>query len=202
MKWFCAAVVSLFLLSGLSFGQPAPRPHSIFEEAPPADSVPVRVTSAPSTAPARHAVPAAAEQAKAEQLLKELFAAEQKDPSPTARRDLAAKLLMEAERADDPTERFVILTSAKDAAAEGGDAGAINVATQKLAAEFDVDALLMKVQALKLCMPKAEGAAANGEVGSAALIAWGRRCWQIGLTLPEPPRMWRQRLRQNALIQL
>lgn len=78
--------------------------------------------SGPAPAETRLAIPAPAEQARSRKLLKEAFADDLKDRSPAARRALAAKLLKHADQVgDNPSDRFVVLVGACDAAAESGD---------------------------------------------------------------------------------
>jgi hypothetical protein len=92
---------------------------------PPAHSTPpaaeARTAPRPEVAP-RHAVPAKEDQARSRKLFKELFARDLADRSAAARRALALKLLAEAVKMTDaPTDQFVLLMAASDAAKEAAD---------------------------------------------------------------------------------
>ena len=87
-------------------------------------------------------MPTSANQARSRKLLKEAFADELKDRSPTARRTLATKLLAEADKAaDNPCDRFVLLVGACDAATEGSDLRLAGRAAEAAASLFTVNAV-------------------------------------------------------------
>ena len=120
----------------------APRP------AGPALPPPARLTTGP-----RHPVPDPAEQARALQLLRELFADEyrQADTSPAAAVELRNELLRQSQTmrrrtsADDITSRYVLLTEAISLAVSTRDfATALNVA-RDLADHYDIDGRALRL---------------------------------------------------------
>jgi len=81
-------------------------------------------------------------------MFKQAFASELKDRSPDGRLTLAAKLLTEADKvADNPSDRFVLLVGACDAATEGGDLPLARRAAESAAALYKIDATHLAVNA-------------------------------------------------------
>jgi len=134
---------------------PAPVKPDGSDTTPP--QVGTQTPSVPAAPPARRAVPAAVEQAKSRKLFKEVFAKELADRSAPSRRALAAKLLEQADTANDAaTDQFVLLVGATDAAREGSDLGLCCKAADKLAATYDVDALSIEADAAMKMKLRAE----------------------------------------------
>jgi hypothetical protein len=97
---------------------------------------------------ARRPVPAASEQAPVRKVLKEVFAEQLRDASVAGRRKLAASLLAYADKSRQvPTDQFVLLAAAVDAAVEGADLAAASAAARDMAAAFDVDPLDIRTEA-------------------------------------------------------
>lgn len=102
------------------------------------------------------AVPDSAQQAQSRKLFKETFAGELSDSSPVARRALAVKLLAEADKvADNPSDRFVLLVGACDAASEAGDLHLASQAAETAAAAYRIDAAHLSADAFLKAPPKA-----------------------------------------------
>src|SRR5262245_60920295 len=84
--------------------------------------------------------PDAAAQKNAEKLVRDIFKDEYNRKDAVSRRALAQKLIKQAgETADDPTSRFVLLSEARDLAADGGDVRTALAAAQQLAKTYAVD---------------------------------------------------------------
>jgi hypothetical protein len=142
--------------------------------APPAE--PPSVASEQRPAPIVHkpvgsrAVPSAAEQSRVRKLFKEVYARELADATAQGRRTLALKLLAEAKKSGDAAvDRFVLLMGARLAAIQAMDLGLAVRATDALAAEYDVDALKLKVDAAMKGWGKSDNAADTGDNCRAAL---------------------------------
>jgi hypothetical protein len=89
----------------------------------------------------RLAVPSPAEAAKAQQLVKELFAGDYGKTKPAERAALAVKLLRQAsDTKNDPASRFVLLYEARDMAVKAGDALTAARAAEDLAAFYQITA--------------------------------------------------------------
>jgi hypothetical protein len=98
--------------------------------------------------PGRRPVPAAAELAQSRAQMKELFAAQMADHAMPARRALAQALLDAVPRtADNPTDQYVLLGGAINAAREGASARLCFSAADQMAKLFEVDALPVKANA-------------------------------------------------------
>jgi hypothetical protein len=115
-------------------------------------------------------VPAPADQARSRKLFKEAFADELKDRSVPARRALAALLLAQADKIkDNPSDQFVLLIGARDAAAEGGDLRLAARAADLTARAYDVDALRLKTDAALKHPLRSDTPAATAENCRAAI---------------------------------
>ncbi|MFC1597742.1 WD40 repeat domain-containing protein, partial [Planctomycetota bacterium] len=91
-------------------------------------------------------VPDAVVQARAMELVKEVFGPEFKEAdTPEKRAALAGKLIGQARASRDMTEKYAILTIAKSTAIVSGDARTAFRAVAALSNNFEVDALSMKV---------------------------------------------------------
>jgi hypothetical protein len=99
--------------------------------------------------PATHRpVPPAAQLASVRRVLKDVFTEQLADRSIPARRKLATALLAQAEKSTDaPTDQFVLLAAAIDAAVEGSDLAAALRAADRMGELFDVDTLGVKSEA-------------------------------------------------------
>ncbi len=117
-------------------------------------------------------IPNAAEQARAEALVKRVLAEEYtraaKDPA--ARRQLVRLLGSQAREArDNAALRFVLLREARDQAVRCGDAPTALLLLGDLAREFAVDEPALKVEALALAQSAATTPEANRSLARAAL---------------------------------
>jgi WD40 repeat protein len=107
-------------------------------------------------------VPDEAKQVEAQKLIHDLFKEEYAKRKPADRLALAAQLLDKArETEDDPVARFVLLTEARDLAAQGGDAVAVLGAIDELARDYTIKPLEMKVVFLSAVARNAHTPAAN-----------------------------------------
>ncbi len=119
-----------------------PKNHDV---APPAVII---AEMAPPPTPARLAVPAKPEQAASRKLLKDVFAAQLADRTPSGRRKLAVALQDQAEKSRAvPVDEFVLLAAAVDSALEGASLSMAFTAADRLDKEFVVDGLAMKAEA-------------------------------------------------------
>ncbi|HWE94534.1 MAG TPA: hypothetical protein VG269_11275 [Tepidisphaeraceae bacterium] len=131
------------------------------------------VAGSPSPSRAKlAAAPSAAAQADAKKSLKELFQKEYADRSAGGRQALARALLRQAaSSSDDPGLRFVLLTEARDFAAEAGDVNAVLFASGRLVGEYEAsptDGAATAFSALrKLQLPPVQ----ESEIAIAALRA-------------------------------
>jgi hypothetical protein len=81
-------------------------------------------------------------------MFKDVFAADLANPAPVARRAVAAKLLEQAAAvSDSPSDEFVLLAGAVDAAKDGSDLVLVSRAADALAAAYSVDGLHVKSEA-------------------------------------------------------
>jgi clan AA aspartic protease (TIGR02281 family) len=152
----------------------APRKPEIAITVPSPSSRPA--TTMPATAPsvlARLPVPLVDERQKARQLVKEVFATELVDASPTARRTLADHLLNEAEKTlDPPVDQFVLLSGALRAAEDAKDLTLCFRVINVLAGRFDVNALHLRTRSAWKAAAVADSGAqtvANCEAGLSLL---------------------------------
>lgn len=100
------------------------------------------------TATFRHVVPTPAEQAPLRKTMRELFAKELANPSPSARRALATELIQQAtEMKDAPIDRFVLLVGALEAARDGSDLTVACQAADEMEIGYLVDGLRVKTEA-------------------------------------------------------
>src|SRR5947208_2899208 len=77
----------------------------------------------PTTQPVIH-VPDEPSQARAERMVREVFATDYASHAPAARVALAHRMIQQAnDTADDPAARFVLLREARDLASSAGDPG-------------------------------------------------------------------------------
>src|SRR5262249_29332722 len=103
-------------------------------------------------------------------LIRDLFKEEYAKRKAADRLALAAQLLDKArETDDDPVARFVLLSEARDLAAQGGDAVAVLAAIDELAQEYTIKALEMKVTSLTAAGRNAHTPAANKVLAESSL---------------------------------
>jgi hypothetical protein len=120
---------------------------------------------------ARRPVPAANDQDKSRKLMKEAFAAELNDGSPSARRALAHHLLdEEAKMHDVPADRFVVLGGAIQSAVEAADLPLAFEAADRMADGYLLDSLQVKASAAMKIPPKAYAANADNVQAALALL--------------------------------
>ena len=94
-------------------------------------------------------VPSDEAQAKALELIKEVYGQEWKDAeTSTQKQALATKLLQKSRESADDTNRYVLLKVARDVAAQAGDAELAFRAIDTMASRYDVDAYKLKGAAL------------------------------------------------------
>jgi hypothetical protein len=181
-----AALVAMLTVTRLAIA--APHAASIFDDdyVPPSSKVgtPDRATATPVPSPhieeqrpaipkveqpvalpqAQEPIPSAAELARSRKLFKEVFAKQLGDRSPSGRRALAEKLLEEAGKlAQVPTDRYVLLVGARQAAVEGSDLRLCVKAADALGRGYRVDALQVKVDAALKAGVRGDSAAIAGE---------------------------------------
>lgn len=100
-------------------------------------------------APARLAVPGAAEQMAALKLIHELFSAEYARRAPADRAFLATKLMeAAADSGDDPASQYVLLREARENAVSASDPDIALAAVDALGSRFEVDAPALLVETL------------------------------------------------------
>jgi hypothetical protein len=98
--------------------------------------------SSPSTlaVEGHHAIPDRASRARCRKLFEDVYATELNDNSPAARKKLAQKLLIVADKtAEGSPDRFVLLNGAMEAAEEAQSLRLVFTAAKQLAREFGVD---------------------------------------------------------------
>ena len=101
-------------------------------------------------APRVSPVPDAAAQAKAEKMIREVFAADLAKGDEDTRRALARKLLRQSKDAwDDPASEYVLLRLARDKALEAYDFATVNKAVDALVRRFGGETADLKLAALK-----------------------------------------------------
>ena len=93
----------------------------------------------------RLAVPDAAAQEKASATIRDVYAEEFK----SGKAALAKKLVLTARETQDPVDRFALLQSAKDIAADTGQGELAFAAIDALASEFDVSASELKAEVIQ-----------------------------------------------------
>ena len=97
-------------------------------------------TTHPTTKPVLQHVPDEPSQARAQKMVREVYAKELASNDPEERRAVAGKMILEAgKRGDDPAARFVLLKEARDAAAGAGDALTARRAIALLAQSYAID---------------------------------------------------------------
>ncbi len=125
---------------------------------------------AASQDPQKSPVPDAADQKRAEKVIRDFFRADYQAKDPAARSALAGKLLKEAAATQgDAVAAYVLLREARDAAADAGDIAAAFEAVARMAERFDVKADEMKAAALSTARKKASTADDLAKVAEAFL---------------------------------
>jgi hypothetical protein len=110
------------------------------------------------------------EQARSRGLLKETFAKQLKDRSPAGRKKLAQTLLDEVPKAaDNPSDEFVLLGGAIEASKEASVLRLCFVAADTMAAQYDVDGLSVKIEAVLKVNLRGDSPAAAAENVRAAV---------------------------------
>jgi len=100
-------------------------------------------------------VPASAEQTAVRKVMKEVFATQLTDRTPAGRKKLITALIAQADKsADVPTERFVLLAAAHDAAIEAVDLPQALRFADEMGRFFEVDALAVKAAAVPTLIAK------------------------------------------------
>jgi hypothetical protein len=136
----------------------------------------------------RAPVPAAADVAKAEATVKELFKADYAKTKAAARAALAAKFLKDAgDTKEEPAARFVLLREARDLAAKAGDPALALQAADELVAQFKVPAGETRVKVIgpliaAASTPTATKATAEALV-AAADATWAADDWPAVIEL-------------------
>ena len=113
-------------------------------------------------------MPAVGEQDQSRKLMKDVFARELQDVSPSARRSLAQKLLGEAAKMPDAqSDQFVVVGGAIQASLEAADLPLAFQAADRMADVFDLDGLTLKAGIALKMSPKnyAAHSAENLEAG-------------------------------------
>jgi len=103
-------------------------------------------------------IPGAAEQRRAEKIVRDVFRSEYASKEPAARSALAEKLLKEAGGTQDPVIVFVLLREARDMAAEAGKLETALECVDRVAEKFDVKAGDLKAAVLAAVRKKAASA--------------------------------------------
>ncbi len=153
----------------------------------------------------RAPVPMAEEIAKAERLVKELFAEEYAKTSPAGRAALAAKLWKQAEQTkDDPVGRYVLLRDARDFVAKGGDPLTAGKAADALADEYRlgpgaVRAPMAAPLATAPLTPDSARAAADVLISAAEAAAAGDQ-WDDALALLKSADIVARKAKNFALV--
>lgn len=124
---------------------------------------PTELTSAPSTRPTtgqRRSIPTPADLATSHNLFREVYAADLANRSAAGRRALATKLLDQARTIGNaPSDEFVLLLGAIDAAKEASDLALVSRAANALAEAFEVDGLKIESDAALEMSLRADSAA-------------------------------------------
>jgi hypothetical protein len=130
-------------------------------------------TPATPTATARRAVPAKPEQAAVRKVMKEIYAEQIADRSVPARRKLTETLIGQADKsASTPVDQFVLLAAAIDAGVDAADLPLAFAAADRMAGEYDVDALAVKTETVARLNPRtAPPESAVGNVGAGLEVA-------------------------------
>ncbi len=105
------------------------------------------VPPAESAEPAKSPVPERSEQEEVRSMLDEAYGTTG-PRTPDEKLKLAGQLASMAEKAENPTERFVLLRRASELATEGGDAAKMLGLVARIADEFDVDKFLAQAHML------------------------------------------------------
>lgn len=127
-----------------------------------AASRPTSLPSLPTTLPAvaitrPQPIPTDAEITDAHRLVKGTFTAAYADMSRNGRRALGNQLLQRARTGfDAPAARYVLLSEARDAFADGGDAVDALLAVEELARQFKIDTRAMRYETIQRAASKAE----------------------------------------------
>ncbi len=113
---------------------------------PPVIETPVEIPPVIST---RRVVPDHAAQANSRKLMKEVFADQLKDTTPAGRRKLFNVLLNEAQKvaSENPTDRFVLLIGAIEAAKDASELRLCFKAADELSSAYDIDSLAIRADA-------------------------------------------------------
>jgi hypothetical protein len=171
---FRVAVIGLGIFVGVdgAYGatpvtRPATRPKAV-----PLRSA-LRLTAAPATRSASlQAVPDDAAQAKAMDLVREVFKDDLNPKTVNERRQVARRLFEQGrDTTDDAAARFVLLKQACEMAIAAGDAGTVARGVDALAGTFAVDGLAMKAQGLAAAAPNCLAPEQAGQLADACSAA-------------------------------
>lgn len=139
---------------------PTPAPAPVTPPAPVGDG---------PAAPDRHAIPSKADRIKSRTMLKEVYSKELADRSQSGRKALADKFLQDAGSSSNaPTDEFVLLAGAMQAAQEASNLSLSFAAADAMAKDFSVDAITLKAQSALKFTPR-QLAANRGENQRAGL---------------------------------
>lgn len=117
-------------------------------------------------------VPPAAAQGETLKAIKELFMADYARTKPAERLALAAKLMQKAlATTDDPTSRYVLLSEARDLAAQAGDVATALTVIGRLAESHTIDAPEMKLKVFTQAVNGATTVAAHKTLAEGCLAA-------------------------------
>ncbi len=124
---------------------------------------------------ARRAIPGKGELAKSRKVMAEVFVKELSDKTAAARRALAEKLVGEAGKlGDNPSDQFVVLGGAIEAAEEGGSLPLCFKAADVMAQGFEVDPVAVKADAALKAAIKADATPLSSENVQAGLELMGQ----------------------------
>src|SRR5213078_2421332 len=131
----------------------------------------VSPTTRPTTEPLVH-VPDDPSQARAEKMMREVFARELSSQVPALRQALAQRMIQQAsDTADDPTARFVLLREARDVAASAGDPFTAQRAIRLMAQWYAIDPLKMLLAAMSAAHAATTSADSQVAIAQACLGA-------------------------------
>jgi hypothetical protein len=140
--------------------QPVTPPESVKPETSVNTPPPLPTVAVPIHRP----IPAKADQAKSRKLFKEFYAADLANRSAAGRRALATKLLDQAGAVSDaPSDQFVLLVGATEAAKEASDLALVSRAADALADAYEVDGLHVKSDAATQMVLRVDSPAATTE---------------------------------------
>ncbi|HYW79033.1 MAG TPA: putative Ig domain-containing protein, partial [Thermoguttaceae bacterium] len=143
--------------------KPEPETEPATEREPGSEPEPGIVRTVPESP--KQAVPDEAKQDEIVAKVRDLFADSYDSSVSPVRLALAAQLIQNAQQtSDSPEQRYVLLSQARNIAAEEGDCLLALAAVDELAKTFDVDPVAMKVEALGLAADRARSSAKVNQI--------------------------------------